>query len=817
MRSRILPAGLAAAGLFFCLLPGFPVSGLSAQEGGGPSIYHDGWIDLNKNGKKDAYEDPSLPVEKRIDDLLSRMTLEEKTCQMCTLYGYQRVLKDPLPTPGWKKRIWKDGIGAIDEHLNGFRGWRRPPQDISWVKKPSLHARALNLVQSFFVEETRLGIPVDFTNEGIRGVEAYQATDFPTPLAMGQTWDKELVLEMGRITGKEAALLGYTNVYAPILDVGRDQRWGRYEEVFGESPFLVAELGIALARGIQEKGRVAATAKHFCIYSNNKGAREGYARVDPRVPPREVETIHLYPWKRVIREAGLLGVMASYNGYDGVPIEGSPYWLTERLRKDFGFKGYVVSDSGAVAYLAGKHHVAADYEEAVLQSVLAGLNVRCNFSSPKRFIRPLRNLVRKGRLSMAVLEKRVRDILRVKFTLGLFDRPYVENPAEADRVVFSESHRAFSLRASRECLVLLENKGGILPLEEKKLRRIAVVGPNAKDTRYALTHYGPVAVPTISVLEGIRKRSAGKFEVLYEKGCDLTDSHWPESEILPYPLSEKEKARIEKAVDAARRSDLVIAVVGGNVDTCGENKSRTSLDLPGRQRSLLQALKAVGKPLVVVVISGRPLSVNWCRKNADALLQAFYPGPYGGRAVAEVLFGDTNPSGKLSVTIPKTAGQIPMNFPCKPASQVAAGPAGVNGLLYPFGYGLSYTTFRYSNLEISPKEIPPTGTVRVSFDVANTGDRPGEEIAQLYVRDLVSSVTTYEKNLRGFQRVSLAPGEKKRLTFRLLPRDLQLLNRERKWVVEPGAIQVLVGPSSTRLPLKARFTVTLPKGKNPTK
>ena len=288
-------------------------------------IYHKGWIDFNKNGVKDVYEDPSAPIDSRIEDLLSQMTMEEKTCQMVTLYGYKRVLKDDLPTPEWKTSLWKDGIGAIDEHLNGFQQWGLSPSDNPNVWPASRHAWALNEVQRFFVEETRLGIPVDFTNEGIRGVESYRATNFPTQLGIGHTWNRNLVRRIGEITGYEARMLGYTNVYAPILDVGRDQRWGRYEEVYGESPYLVAELGIEMVKGMQKDYQVAATAKHFVAYSNNKGAREGMARVDPQMSPREVEMVHVYPFKRVIQETGLLGVMSSYNDYDGIPVQGS--WI----------------------------------------------------------------------------------------------------------------------------------------------------------------------------------------------------------------------------------------------------------------------------------------------------------------------------------------------------------------------------------------------------------------------------------------------------------------------------------------------------------
>ena len=498
-------------------------------------MYHKGWIDFNKNGIKDIYEDPAATLDARIENLLQQMTLEEKTCQMVTLYGYKRVLKDALPTPEWKQMLWKDGIGAIDEHLNGFQQWGLPPSDNENVWPASRHAWALNEIQRFFVEDTRLGIPVDFTNEGIRGVESYKATNFPTQLGLGHTWNRELIRQVGLITGREARMLGYTNVYAPILDVGRDQRWGRYEEVYGESPYLVAELGIEMVRGLQHNHQVAATAKHFAAYSNNKGAREGMARVDPQMPPREVENIHIYPFKRVIREAGLLGVMSSYNDYDGIPIQGSYYWLTTRLRKEMGFRGYVVSDSDAVEYLYTKHNTAKDMKEAVRQSVEAGLNVRCTFRSPDSFVLPLRELVKEGGLSEEVINDRVRDILRVKFLIGLFDAPYQTDLAGADDEVEKEANEAVALQASRESIVLLKNTDNTLPLNIDKIKKIAVCGPNADEEGYALTHYGPLAVEVTTVLEGIREKAQGKAEVLYTKGCNLVDAHWPESEIMELP------------------------------------------------------------------------------------------------------------------------------------------------------------------------------------------------------------------------------------------------------------------------------------------
>lgn len=778
-------------------------------------MYHKGWIDFNKNGIKDIYEDPAATLDARIENLLQQMTLEERTCQMVTLYGYKRVLKDALPTPEWKQMLWKDGIGAIDEHLNGFQQWGLPPSDNENVWPASRHAWALNEIQRFFVEDTRLGIPVDFTNEGIRGVESYKATNFPTQLGLGHTWNRELIRQVGLITGREARMLGYTNVYAPILDVGRDQRWGRYEEVYGESPYLVAELGIEMVRGLQHNHQVAATAKHFAAYSNNKGAREGMARVDPQMPPREVENIHIYPFKRVIHEAGLLGVMSSYNDYDGIPIQGSYYWLTTRLRKEMGFRGYVVSDSDAVEYLYTKHNTAKDMKEAVRQSVEAGLNVRCTFRSPDSFVLPLRELVKEGGLSEEVINDRVRDILRVKFLIGLFDAPYQTDLAGADDEVENEANEAVALQASRESIVLLKNTDNTLPLNIDKIKKIAVCGPNADEEGYALTHYGPLAVEVTTVLEGIREKAQGKAEVLYTKGCDLVDAHWPESEIMEYPLTPDEQAEIDRAAANARQADVAVVVLGGGQRTCGENKSRTSLELPGHQLKLLQAVQATGKPVILILINGRPLSVNWADKFVPAILEAWYPGSKGGTAVADILFGDYNPGGKLTVTFPKTVGQIPFNFPYKPASQIDGGknpgPDGnmsrINGALYPFGYGLSYTTFEYSDLEITPKVITPNQKATVRLKVTNTGKRAGDEVVQLYTRDILSSVTTYEKNLAGFERIHLKPGESKEIVFTLDRKHLELLNADMKWTVEPGEFAIMAGASSEDIRLNGILTV----------
>lgn len=805
--------------VLWSLLGGFPLlstaQSLRTYQPVKKDMYHKGWIDFNKNGKMDVYEDPKALLEDRIEDLLSQMTLDEKTCQMVTLYGYGRVLKDDLPTPDWKNKLWKDGVGAIDEHLNGFRQWGLPPSDNENVWPASRHAWALNEVQRFFVEETRLGIPTDFTNEGIRGVESYRATNFPTQLGLGHTWNRDLIRKIGWITGHEARMLGYTNVYAPILDVGRDQRWGRYEEVYGESPYLVAELGIEMVKGLQTDYQVAATGKHFIAYSNNKGGREGMARVDPQMSPREVEMVHVYPFKRAVMEGGLLGVMSSYNDYDGFPIQSSYYWLSTRLRGEWGFKGYVVSDSDAVEYLYSKHHTAKDMKEAVKQSVEAGLNVRCTFRSPDSYVLPLRELVKEGGLSEEVINDRVRDVLRVKFLVGLFDQPYQTDLKAADVVVEKKEHLETALQASRESIVLLKNANHTLPLDANTIKKVAVCGPNADESSYALTHYGPLAVDVVTVLQGIQKKLEGRAEVLYTKGCDLVDANWPESELIDYPLTADEQAEIDKAVKQAEQADVAVVVLGGGQRTCGENKSRSSLELPGRQLDLLKAVVNTGKPVVLILINGRPLSINWANQFVPAIVEAWYPGSLGGTAVADVLFGDYNPGGKLTVTFPKTVGQIPFNFPYKPSSQIDGGknpgPKGnmsrVNGPLYAFGHGLSYTTFEYSDLKIASPVITPNQHVKVSCKVTNTGTRDGDEVVQLYLRDVLSSVTTYEKNLVGFERVHLKAGESKTIEFTINRRDMQLLNIDNKWVVEPGEFRVMIGASSEDIRLSGTYAV----------
>lgn len=800
-------------------------------------LYRDGWIDLNKNGTRDPYEDSSLPDEARISDLLARMSLEEKTAQMTTLYGFPRVLKDELPTDAWRDAMWKDGIGNIDEHINGNTGWTNnltdPVHDLPW----SLHARAINEVQRWFVEQTRLGIPVDFTNEGIRGLLHSKATSFPAELAVASTWNPELVREIGRITGREARALGYTNIYSPVLDLARDPRWGRTIESYGEDPFLVGTLGVEQVRGLQEQN-VVSTLKHFAVYSIPKGGRDGEARTDPQATWREVQTLFLEPFRRAVREAGALGVMASYNDYDGVPVEGSSLFLTEILRRDWGFRGYVVSDSAAVEFIHNKHRVAPTPADAIRQAVEAGLNIRTNFTPPGAYAEPMRQLVRGGKLSMEVIDARVSDILRVKFHLGLFDRPYVADPDAAEQIVRAPAHLAVAHRASRESIILLRNERSTLPLDRAKLKRVLVAGPLADDPHAWWSRYGAQRLDFVTPLAGLRAKLGESVEVRYAKGVEAKDADWPASDVLKDPPTAAVRAGIAEAAAAARDVDVIVAVLGETDELCRESSSRISLALPGYQQELLEALHATGKPLVLVLSNGRPLSVVWSARHVPAILEMWFPGEDGGAALADVLFGDVNPSGRLPITVPQSVGQLPYNFPAHPGSQ-ARDFGQVEGPLYPFGHGLSYTTFRYSNLKITPERAaldsdgsPGSGSLHgpsrpsrydepvapefsVTCDITNTGPRAGDEVVQLYLRDDYSSVTTYDIALRGFARVSLAPGETKSLTFTLHRAHLELYDREGHWVVEPGRFTVMLGASSADIRLKGEFTVTARDGSAP--
>ncbi len=776
------------------------VAGFLVLSGGlaiGGEIYREGWIDRNKNGRMDPYENPGLAVEERVVDLLSRMTLEEKTCQMGTIYGYKRILQTPHPTEKWKARVWKDGVANIDEHANGVHG----AMEMTGLRE---HGELLNEIQRWFIEETRLGIPVDFTNEGIRGLCHPHASNFPSQLGMGATWDKALVRRVGEITGKEGKALGYSNIYSPILDTVRDPRWGRTVECYGESPFLVGELGKAQTLGLQSQG-VASTPKHFAAYSAPHGGRDAQCRTDPQIPYRDMQEILLHSFQKVFTEASPKGTMSSYNTYDGVPVTGSHYFLTDLLRGEYGFKGYVVSDSGAVSRIHEQHSIADDFEDAVVTAVNAGLNVRTNFKSMEDFVEPLRRAVRKGRISQKTLDARVADVLRVKFELNLFDDPFVDSAAAQD-IVHQPAHEAVTLEAARKAIVLLKNEGGALPLDPTSLGSVLVTGPGADDMDPMISRYGPGVSDVITPLAGIKASLKDQARVLYSKGVEYKDSRFPGSDILPKAPNAKEQGMLDAALELAGQADVIIAVVGDDHSTVGESRSRTSLDLPGHQLLLVQEMVKTGKPVVVVLMVGRAASINWIDRHVPGVLVCWHAGEKVGQAVAESLFGDYNPGGKLPITFPQTVGQLPLAVPHRNGAWGSQnktpdpngwGSTRIIDPLYYFGHGLSYTTFEYSSLEIHPADPKVSDTIKISCDITNTGQVLGDEVVQLYIKDVVASVTPFDKVLRGFERITLAPGETRTVSFSLKPgRDLKMLNQENEWVVEPGRFEVMVGSSS---------------------
>ena len=761
------------------------------------SIYHKGWVDFNKNGKKDIYEDTAQPLEARVNDLISQMTLEEKTCQLATLYGYGAVLTDRLPTKAWKDSVWKDGIANIDEQLTGLRN------DTMYALPYSSHAEAINTIQKWFVEETRLGIPVDFTTEGIRGLNHAKATYFPSQLAQACSFDKELVYNIGIVTGKEAKSLGYTNVYSPILDVASDPRWGRIEETYGCDPYLVGQMGKQAILGLQSTG-IASTCKHFAVYSIPVGGRDGAVRIDPKVAPREMFDLYLEPFRVAFQEAHAKGTMASYNDYDGVPIISSKYFLTEILRKQFGFDGYVVSDSHALEDLYTKHFVAADLNEAARMALEAGLNVRTNFSTPLFYINAIRYGVKNGTIPISLVDERVKEVLRVKFWMGLFNHPFVENPKAADLIVHSKESQELSLKAARESIVLLKNENNLLPINNKaNLKTVAIIGPNAKEYKSLTSRYAPVYPDIIKVYDGIASELPNT-KILYAKGCEHADKNFPNSDIEDFDLSKEETDLINEAVAIASKSDLIFLVVGDGEKTIGEGKSRLNLKLPGRQDDLVKKIAELNKPTVMILVNGRPATINYANKHIPSIIESWYLGETTGKAIADVIFGNYNPGGKLSVPFIKHVGQIPLSFPMK-SSADGRGDANVSGFIYPFGFGLSFTTFQYSNLNINTNNYKNKGKVEVSFTLKNTGKIKGDEVVQLYIHDEVSSVTTYEKLLRGFDRITLAPNEEKIVKFELTANDFSLLNKDMQRVVEPGWFTIMIGASSEDIRLKSKI------------
>ena len=747
--------------------------------------------------KEHPYRNSDLSAARRVKDLLSRMTLEEKAAQMMCF---------------WQKKaetlVDADGNFDLAKAKSAFKNGR----GIGQVGRPSeagngLNARGTaelaNAIQRFLIENTRLGIPAIFHEECLHGHAAIDATSFPQPIAMGATFNPELAERLFTMTAWEARLRGTHQALTPVVDVAREPRWGRVEETYGEDPYLVSRMGIAAVRGFQgdgtfrDKTRVIATLKHFAAHGQpESGTNCAPANVSLRV----LRETFLYTFKEAIQKGGAISVMASYNEIDGVPSHANRWLLRDVLRKEWGFQGFVVSDYNGIWELSQRaevrgHSVAKDKKEACALAVRAGVNIEL----PDPACYPhLAELVRQGVLKESQLDDLVAPMLLWKFRMGLFDDPYTD-PDEAERVVGCDDHRKLALQAAREAITLLKNENHVAPLDLNRVHSIAVIGPNAN--RVLLGGYSSVPKHNVTVLDGIRARVGDRAKVLYSEGCKITiGGSWHQDEVVPSDPDE-DRRQIAEAVEVAKQADVIVLAIGGNEQTSREGWAfnhlgdRASLDLVGRQEELVRAMVETGKPVIVFLFNGRPISINSISQNVPAIFECWYLGQETGHAVAEVLFGDFNPGGKLPITIPRSAGHLPAFYNYKPLARRGYLFDDVSPL-YAFGYGLSYTTFAIENLRLSRKSISRDGAVRVLVDVTNTGKREGTEIVQMFIRDLVSSVTRPLKELKGFEKVFLQPGETKTVALEITPELLAFYNIDMEHVVEPGDFEIMVGNSS---------------------
>jgi beta-glucosidase len=742
-----------------------------------------------------AYKNPRLPVEQRVADLLSRMTLEEKIAQLTCLWVNRPQKNAHIDfasdrgdfSPEKAAQVMKYGIGQIARQRE--------------QKGPREGAIFANAVQKWLIENTRLGIPAILHDEILHGHMARGSTSFPQPIALASTWDPDFVSKVFTAGALETRARGSQQVLGPNLDVAREPRWGRTEETYGEDPYLVSRMAVAIVKALQGPGQtiddnhVIATAKHFAAH----GQPEGGTNIAPaNYSERVLREFFLPSFKAAVTEGGVMSVMASYNEIDGVPSHANKWLLEKVLRQEWGFKGHVVSDYYGIPQLQDLHHVANDKEEAARLALEAGVDIE--LPDPDCFPLLL-NLVRAGKVSEASLDKAVARNLRAKILLGLFENPYVD-PDRAVRLTNSSEHRALAAEAARRSIVLLKNENNLLPLDRSRLRSIAVIGPNAN--RVHLGGYSDDPGRGVSVLQGLTAKVGNQIKVTYAEGCKITQEggDWfADSSHLNNPADDEKL--ITEAVEIARAADVALLVLGGNEDTnkeaWAENHlgDRDSLELVGRQNDLVRAVLETGKPTIVMLINSGPLSINYIAENVPAILEGFYLGQETGVGIADVLFGDFNPAGKLTVTFPRSVGQLPAYYNRKPTAKrgylfTSKEP------LFPFGYGLSYTTFGYSNLKVRPAQIKLQDQTKVSITVTNTGKRAGDEIVQLYIRDLVSSVTLPVMELKDFERITLAPGESKTVEFTITPNKLSFLNLHMESVVEPGWFDIMVGTSSVK-------------------
>ena len=739
------------------------------------------------------YRNSDVPVSRRVADLLAQMTIHEKVAQMLCVWGQ-------------KKTLLSDATGNLDldrlrVHLKDGLGQIGRLSDTGGGKNAVEMAHLANRLQRFFVEETRLGIPVIFHEECLHGLAGPDATSYPQPIGLASTFDPALIEQIYGVIAEEIRGRGAQQVLTPVVDVARDPRWGRVEETFGEDPYLVSRLGIAAVRGLQgdgsftDKKHVIATLKHFAAHGQpESGSNCGPGNFSERV----LRDVFLFPFQQVLEKANPASVMASYNEIDGVPSHVNSWLLRDVLRKEWGFRGFVVSDYYAITELHRReesvsHAVAGDKADAALRAAMAGVNMEL----PDPDCYPLLpDLVRSGAIPESLLDELVAPLLEYKFRLGLFEDPYVseDGTAHEQRI---EGERALAKRAALETMVLLKNEGALLPLRQDKT--IAVIGPNAD--RYLLGGYSGKPRYYTTVLQGMKERVGDEGTVLYSEGCKITVGGSWNDDVVTLPDPEEDRQAIVRAVATAQKADVVVLVLGDNEQTSREAWSdkhlgdRTSLDLFGAQNALVEAVAATGKPMVLVLFNGRPNSMNIVNRKAAAILECWYLGQESGHAVADVLFGDYNPGGKLPISLPRSAGHLPCFYNYKPSARRGYLFDDITPL-YPFGFGLSYTTFALGNPTLEAAQITVGESTHVRVEITNTGSRVGQEVVQMYVRDLVSSVTRPVKELKGFLRVSLKPGETRTVTLPIGPEHLAFTNIEKQYVVEPGDFEIMVGTSS---------------------
>jgi beta-glucosidase len=783
MNFLILPLALS---VMFC-------TGAAAQSGATPSATA---ANAPPQGTP-PYLDRNLPVEQRVADLMSRMTLEEKVAQLESVWENQASMNEKIdPFVDDKGNFLPDRAEVVLK--NGLGEMARPSEG----RGPRATAEFTNTMQKWIKDNTRLGIPVIFHEECLHGYVAPGSTEYPQAIALASTWDTQLVGNIFTATAAEARARGATECLTPDLDLARDPRWGRTEETYGEDPYLVSRLGVAAIEGFQGLGpaldasHVFATAKHFAVH----GQPEGGTNVAPgNYSERVIREYFLKPFQAAVEEAHVGFVMASYNEIDGIPSHSNTELLTGILRGEWGFQGVVVSDYFGITDLKNLHHVVATDAEAGKMALEAGVDVELPAGHAYN---TLIDQVHQGLVSEAMVDRALARVLRMKFLTGLFDNPYVD-PAYAEKITNSPEHQQLALQAAHEAITLLKNQGHLLPLDASNYRRIAVIGPNAADVH--LGGYSDTSGPGVSVLQGIKNKVGSLADVVYSEGVKITETppDWnADKVVLGDPVLNAQ--RIQAAVKVAQTSDIVILVLGENEQTSREAWApthpgdRDNLDLLSNQDDLVKAIMALGKPVVVLLLHGRPNSINYIAENVPAILDGWYLGQAGGTAVADVLFGDYNPGGKLPITVPRDVGQLPDYYYQKPSAKREYLGSTVLPL-FPFGFGLSYTTFAYANLHLAPDTIGPEGETSVSVDVTNTGKTRGDEIVQLYIRDEVSSVTRPVEELRGFRRITLDPGQTQTVTFKLGFDELSFLNRDMHRVVEPGTFKIMVGGNSVDL------------------